>query len=189
METAMSTRDDWHTRPETGVFLRALLQGFWQRGLLYIWRTCPRNRPLTVYFLPVGAFPGRSSAGPAASEHSPAARLLCSLPTGHPLTDCLRLLCEGQELAALEGLMALGRHASMVLPSRLAGAMLCFLAARLHRLPLPSEKEQRRFLPLCRDVHTFAVLYRSLRPGAGAPVPARPGLCHTSAGQRRKHTL
>ena len=171
METAMSTRDDWHTRPETGVFLRALLQGFWQRGLLVHLADMPPEQAAHGFFPPCPErFPAALPLDRLLQEHSPAARLLCSLPTGHPLTDCLRLLCEGQELAALEGLMALGQARINGLPSRLAGAMLCFLAARLHRLPLPSEKEQRRFLPLCRDVHTFAVC-------TGHFVPALVPLC------------
>lgn len=167
----MNTHDDWHTRPETGVFLRALLQGFWQRDLLVHLADMPPEQAAC------GSFPSCPERFPAAHpldrllrEHAPAARLLRSLPTGHPLTDCLSLLCEGQEFEALKGFMALGQERINDLPSRLAGAMLCFLAARLHRLPLSSEEEKRRFLPLCRDIHTFAVC-------TGHFVPALVPLC------------
>ena len=167
----MSTRDDWHTRPETGVFLRALLQGFWQRGLLVHLADMPPEQAAHGSFPPCPArFPAALPLDRLLREHAPAVRRLRSLPTGHPLTDCLRLLCEGQELEALEGLLTLGQARINGLPSRLAGAMLCFLAARLHRLPLSSEEEQRRFLPLCRDVHTFAVC-------TGHFVPALVPLC------------
>lgn len=167
----MSTRDDWHTRPETGVFLRALLQGFWQRGLLVHLADMPPEQASHGSFPPCPErFPAALPLDRLLREHAPAVRRLRSLPTAHPLTDCLRLLCEGQELEALEGLMTLGQARINGLPSRLAGAMLCFLAARLHRLPLSSEEEQRRFLPLCRDVHTFAVC-------TGHFVPALVPLC------------
>lgn len=167
----MNKRGDWHICPETGVFLRALLQGFWQQGLLeHLADMSPEQAGH-------GSFPPCPERFPAVlpldrllREHAPAVRLLRSLTAGHPFTDCLRLLCEGQELEALERLLSLGQARINVLPSRLAGAMLCFLAGRLHRLPLSSEEEKRRFLPLCRDVHTLIVC-------TGHFVPALVPLC------------
>lgn len=47
----MNKRGDWHICPETGVFLRALLQGFWQQGLLEHLADMSPDRPDTALSL------------------------------------------------------------------------------------------------------------------------------------------
>lgn len=83
METAMSTRDDWHTRPETGVFLRALLQGFWQRGLLVHLADMPPEQAAHGSFPPCPErFPAALPLDRLLRKHAPCAT--AALSTDRP---------------------------------------------------------------------------------------------------------
>lgn len=167
----------WHTHRETGVFLRALLQGFWRRDALETLADMPPERAAQGAFPPCPpTFPPATPLRALLREHADAAARLRALPEHSAFAGFLHQLCSGRELDALQELMALGLARINRLRPALTGEMLRFLAGRLYRLPLASDEETRRFLPLCRELHTFAVC-------AGNFIPCLTPLCLRARAQ------
>ena len=179
----------WHTHRETGVFLRALLQGFWRRDALETLADMPPERAAQGAFPPCPpTFPPATPLRALLREHAAAAARLRALPEHSAFAGFLHQLCSGRELDALQELMALGLARINRLRPALTGEMLRFLAGRLYRLPLASDEETRRFLPVPGTAY-LCRLRGKLHPLPDAALSARPGAGRASGGQKRKHPL
>lgn len=165
------TGNHWHSRPEIGAFLHALLHGFWQQEALLVLADMPEELAAQ------GAFPYAAPVSPVSvplaellQQHDGAVQTLRALPEGNPFTEMVQLFCINRELDGLERLMSLALARINHLRPGLLREMLWFLAGRLHGLPLASDEETGRFLRLCRELHTFVVC-------AGNFIPCLVPLC------------
>ena len=150
----MEERAAWTDRENVMDFLRELFGSGFRRELLT--GLSGRTFPSRI------SFSAKDTGGPAAlgellERHGAAVEVLKKLSGNGPFERFLLGMVRGEELGALETLLALGEERIQTLAPDDVRAMLLFVLERLRRFSPKTPQDMKRFLALCRELHLLIV--------------------------------